>query len=110
MKYNTGTVTLTNGSNVVTGDGTQKWAATGGIAAGQLFTKIGSGITYEVSHVTSNNQFELTAPYGGTTESGALYTVIQSFTPVHNIPYPEPGDVEIATIMKRAFIAIDGLL
>lgn len=108
MKYDIGTVELENGSTTVTGNGGQDFLAN--LLPGQLFTKIGSGVTYEIASVTDEEHFELVAPYGGADDPAALYTVVQSFTPNFGIPYPEIGDVQTATIVKRALTEIDELL
>lgn len=108
MKYNTGTVTVTNGSPTVTGDGSQDFRT---LTGGQLFSVAGSGIAYTISVTpTAANTLTLAANYGGTTLSGQLYTVVQSFTSVFSIPYPDIGDVQTATILKRALMLIDQLL
>lgn len=107
MKYDTGTVSMTNGSAAVVGTGTA-WATN--VTAGQLFTLIGSGVTYQVGSVTDDTHLTLSSNWVGTTAAGLTYTIIQSFTPNKQIPYPEIGDVQTATIMKRALTIIDALL
>lgn len=108
MKYSVGTTSVVNGDATVTGDGSQKFLEF--LSAGQLYTVVGSGIIYEIGSVTDDNHFELTANYAGATASDLLYTVVQSFTSNFDIPYTEPGDVQTATIFKRAMIEIDELL
>lgn len=108
MKYNTGTVNVTNGSPTVTGDGSQKFLTN--LIAGQLFTILNSGVSYEIGAVTDDNEFELVANYAGADAEDQLYTVVQSFTSNFDIPYTEPGDVQTATIFKRAMTLIDELL
>lgn len=106
MKYDRGTVTVTNGSQSVVGVSTL-WAAN--VSAGQLFTVVGSGITYEVGTVVDDTHITLTSNYAGATNSALPYTVIQGFTPNQSIPYPDIGDVQTATILKRAIYKIDGI-
>ena len=106
MKYDFGTVTVTNGSAVVTGSGTQ-WSAN--LDDGELFTVIGSGIAYTIGSVDSDTQVTLTANYAGSSASGLSYTVVQGFTPTFSIPYVDVGDVQTATILKRALMLIDYL-
>lgn len=107
MKYDTGVVNVTNGSNIITGVGTEFLA---NIAGGQLFTVAGSGISYDVAGVTDDTHFTTSAPYGGITQTGLGYTVCKSFTPNFNLPYAEPGDVQTVTIVKRAMTMIDDIL
>lgn len=107
-QYKTGTVDLTNASAVVTGTNT---AWDGEVNAGDLFTIIGTGVNYEVASLGSpaNTTLNLSAPYAGTTLSDQSYVISRDFTPIHGIPYVNKGDVETATILKRAFEIIDGL-
>lgn len=106
MKYSDGTVNVTNGSNSVVGVGTLFSA---NVAAGQLFTIIGSGITNTIASVTDNTHLVLVSNYAGATSTGNAYTIIQGFTTGYGIPYPDIGDVQTATIMKRAMVLIDTL-
>ena len=106
MKYDTGTVAVTNGSAAVVGTGT-KWLTN--LAANQLFSLAGSSIAYTVASITDDTHLTLAANYAGTTGSGLTYTVIQAFTTNYSIPYPDIGDVQTATIMKRAMMLIDTL-
>lgn len=81
--YTTGTVSVTNGSAIVTGVGTS-WV--GNISAGQTFFLPG-GSRYTVSLVNSNTQITLTANYTGTTESGKAYYVITATNAVFTLTH-----------------------
>lgn len=107
MKYNVGTVAVTNGSTAVVGTAT-KWATN--ILAGQFFTVIGSNVFYTVASVTDDTHLVLAATYAGPTLSGLTYDVHQSFTTNYNIPYPQSGDVQIPAILGRAISMIDAEL
>lgn len=107
MKYDTGTVAVTNGSATVVGTGTV-WSTS--LAAGQLFSILGSGVTYTIASITNDTHLVLSANYGGTTASGQLYTVMQGFTTNYSIPYPDIGDVQTATLLKAALVLIDSLI
>jgi hypothetical protein len=72
--YTTGTVSVTNGSAIVTGVGTL-WV--GNLVAGQVFFLPG-GNRYTIQSVDSNTQITLTVPYPAATQSGKSYYVIQS--------------------------------
>ncbi len=103
-QYKTGTVSVTNGSATVTGSGTL-WS--GEIAAGDLFTIVGDNAWYEVASVGSNTSITLSANYAGTTGSGKSYAISRDFTTRLALPYPQKGDIETASIIKRAFEQID---
>ena len=65
--YRTGTVTVTNGSDTVTGSGTA-WSGT--VDPGWVFLGP-DGITYEVESVSSDTAITLATNYGGSSLSGA---------------------------------------
>ncbi|MBI3582367.1 MAG: hypothetical protein HY096_00270 [Nitrospinae bacterium] len=75
--YNTGTVSVTNGSAVVTGSGTT-WSDN--IKKGDRFMVTGNSNKYYILSVDSNTQITLTANYGQATESGKAYTISASLT------------------------------
>lgn len=78
-EYTTGTVTVTNGSKIVTGSGTD---FTGGsppnVRKGDDFVRLGDGITYKVASVESQTQFTLKEDYAGVSGSGVSYAVVQN--------------------------------
>ena len=103
-QYSTGTVTVTNGSAVVTGSGTS-WS--GEITVGDIFTVKGSNAWYQVGSVDSNTQVTLTANYAGATASGALYAITRDFTTRNGYPYPSKKDIETASLIQRALEQVD---
>lgn len=98
-QYKTGTVSVTNGSAVVTGTNTL-WLSN--INAGDAFTVAGTGVIYDVASVDSDTQISLTAPYGGSTASGLIYAATRDFTSPDNFPELVAGDIETPTILTRA--------
>jgi len=104
MQYRTGSVNVENGSSTVTGNGTL-WAAN--ILVGSLFVVKNHGVAYQVASVTSDTELELSVPFYGETDSGILYGISSSFTANKGYPYPERGDIETASIIKRALQEID---
>ena len=106
-QYREGTVSVTNGSQTVTGVGTS-WLAE--VASGYLFVSVGQGIVYQVAAVGSNTSITLAANYAGTSGSGLSYVVARDFTPINNIPIINRGDFETAALLTRAMQIIDGLL
>ena len=106
-QYTAGTVTVTNGSNVVTGAGTA-WLAS--VDQGDIFTVLADGVWYEVAGVASDTSLTLAANYGGVSGGGKAYAVTQSFTQNAGIPYPEQGDVETASLFRRAMATVEQLI
>lgn len=104
MQYKTGTVSVTNGSPDIVGTGTE-WLAT--VTVGSMFSLQGSGVPYIVGSVDSDTEITLTSNYAGSTLSGQSYSLTTSFTPTLGIPYMEQGDIDTATIFKRAALVIE---
>lgn len=104
-QYIGGSVSVTSGSNTITGTSTA-WLTE--VSAGDLFTVNSTGITYEIASVVSDTSLTLTSTYQGTTASGASYTIARDFTPIDGLPYINKGDVETAAILKRAIMMLDG--
>ena len=102
-QYKTGTATVTNGSATVTGSGTL-WLAN--VTAGDSFTVAGDGVMYYVASVDTDTQVTLSAPYAGTTASGAVYAIGTGFTVPDSFPEMSQGDIETATIFTRAMRTI----
>lgn len=103
-QYTTGNVTVTNGNQVVVGNGTL-WS--GNVSAGDLFSIEASGVPYILGSVDSHTQVTLTAAYAGANASAQDYWIGDSFTPMSSLPYPEAGDIDTPTILKRAFTILD---
>ena len=106
MQYKIGTVSVTNGSQIVTGLGTL-WLAN--LVAGALFTIPGDNVTYEVATVDSDTQVTLNANYAGTTDSGLTYAMHRDFTS-GNIPLLSNNDIETGTIFSRAMAQIQDFI
>lgn len=103
-QYRTGTVSVTNGSNIVTGEGTS-WLSN--VEPGDLFTVVGHNFWYEVASVDSDTQLTLSANWPGEDQTGLGYAIATSFTPHFSIPYPEQGDIQTASLVKRAVMRIE---
>ena len=102
-QINDGVISVTNGSSTVTGSDTEFLQA----AVGNLLIVVGDIVSYEIASIQSDTELSLTAPYGGETVESADYVIHQTFTPSFEFPYPERGDIETATIVKRAIKEID---
>ena len=106
-QYRTGTVQTTLGQNSIVGSGT---TFVGNVLAGQIFTVVGDNVWYQVSAVPDNTHLTLAANYAGSSGSGKAYAVTTSFTANLSLPYPEQGDLETASLVKRALTMLDALL
>ena len=104
-QYKTGTVTVTNGSAIVTGIGTE--FQTNGIAAGHRWARNGDSVTYAIASVDSETQITLNSPYAGLTNASAVYTIGKDVTVFHGYPLLFSGDIETATFISYAFQLID---
>jgi len=106
MQYKIGTVSVTNGSAIVTGTGTL-WLAN--LVAGALFTVQGDNVTYTIASVDADLQITLNANYGGVTGSGKTYAAHRDFTS-GGIPLLSNNDIETGTIFSRAMSQIQDLI
>ena len=106
-QYKTGTVSVTNGSKVVTGTGTA-WLSN--VQPGDGFTVAGTQVPYTVGSVDSDGQITLSAAYAGPSGSGLAYAIWRDFTTNENLPELSHGDIETATIWTRALRLIDALV
>ena len=104
-QYKAGDVTVTNNSPTVTGINTL-WLAN--VTASDSFTVAGDGVMYDVGSVDSDTQITLSAPYAGTTASGAVYAIGTGFTVPDSFPEMSQGDIETATIFTRGMRKIQG--
>jgi len=92
------TVSVTNGDATVTASGEDFLTS---LSAGQWFTVVNSGVSYQIASITDDNNFELTAVYAGTTNASASAVIQTSWTTNRNLPKLERGDIETATIFGR---------
>lgn len=98
-----GTVSVTNGSNVVTGTGTQ-WL-TDGVQPGdgfviQIPTGIdGAGVYYTVGGSVTETGLNLASNWAGDTGSGLAYVIIPDFI-APGYPNLLPGDLEVKPIIN----------
>ena len=92
-QYKLGTISITNGTNVVTGVSTQFLA---NVVVGNSFKVSGVNALYNVIAVDSDTQVRISPNYAGTTVSGAQYQISTSFTPNLNLAEIETGDSEFA--------------
>lgn len=96
--YNTGTVSLTNGSAILAGSGTS-W--TGNIVSGD--TIVIGALILTVSTVNSNNNITLTSTYLGPSESGLEYRAYTTSTlSIESVTFSNSTDLSGALIVRYA--------
>ncbi len=105
-QYKTGTVSVTNGSNVVTGVGTL-WSSN--ISVGNFFIKSGDVVGYTVASVISDTSITLTGNYSGTTSASSDYGITIDFTPNLALPTINAGDLNTAAINSEQMRLLDNL-
>jgi len=106
-QYKTGTVTLTNGSPVVTGSGTL-WLANA--ISGNSFTARDETTSYDIQSVDTNLQITLSTNYAGTGGAGLDYSITKDFTTNLELPEIWNGDKDWPWHVTQAFRKIDQYL
>jgi hypothetical protein len=110
MQYQTGTVTVTNGSAAVVGSGTNWASDSDPVMAGDSFTVIGDNATYQVASVQDDTHLSLTTNYTSrATASGLLYYITRDFTTL-GIPVLKRGDVDVPNVIGRMATVVDTLI
>ena len=99
----TGTVDVTNGSQVVTGSGTNWLTST---KINDLFIIQGESVIYRIIAVSSDTQISLSSNYVGTTAAGVAYVIHVDFT-ASGIPLMQDGDIETVSIYNLAVVALE---
>lgn len=89
-QYKTGTVNVTQGQALVTGNGTNFTAA--GIASNNWFVGP-DGVIYTIAGGVTAGQFNLSAPYQGNSQNAQPYAIHKDFHP-NGQPLMEKGDLE----------------
>jgi len=106
-QYQTGTVDVTSGSNVVTGHGTS-WLKN--ISTGDSFMVNGINVHYQVASVDSDTQITLTANWVGATATYQNYNIVRDFTQNYGFPEIGFGDRQWPFRLSQALRAIDSRL
>ena len=98
-----GTVDVTNGSQAVTGSGTN-WLSS--VSANDLFIIQGESVIYRIASVASDTQLSLSSNYVGVTATALPYVVHIDFT-TSGIPLMQDGDIETVSIYNLAVISLE---
>lgn len=108
-QHRTGTVTTTNGSNVITGNGTG-WAAlvvAGVIAPGHFFhlTNDAHRVPYTISWASDTiDEIHLTAPFGGPSITSSYAVTYGGWSPNAGLYMPDANDVDIVMLIKHGLV------
>jgi len=98
-----GTVDVTNGSQVVSGSGTN-WLSS--VSANDLFIIQGESVIYRIASVASDTQLSLSSNYVGVTAAALPYVVHIDFT-TSGIPLMQDGDIETVSIYNLAVVSLE---
>lgn len=105
--YKIGSVSLTNGSNIITSIGTLFLA---NVKAGDDFKVAGENAEYNVISVDSDTQIKIAPNYAGTTASGLSYSISRDFTQNHGLTEVQSGDTDWPFRMTETLRKIDSLI
>lgn len=106
-QYKNGTVSATNGSNVVTGL-TTKWVEH--VSVGDLiFIGEDNPVTHEIGGVIDDSTLHLTSNYSGDSVTDSPYVIHSSFT-ANKIPLWSRGEAFVGVLFNRALLRIEFLL
>lgn len=103
-RYAKGSIAVTNGSNLVTGTGTQ-WTAT---LVGMPFTMEGDAGRYRVSAVHSPTELLLDLAYGGMNRSGLAYTIVFPLFTDYRTPANWDERVYVVDFHQHVQVTVDG--
>ncbi len=106
-QYRTGTVTVTNGSAVVTGEGTL-WDVN--VSVSDIFKVENINTTYKVLSVDSDTQITLTSNWAGSTLTVQNYQMIGDFTDNFSLSEVWLGDKDWQYHLTETLREIDRLL
>lgn len=106
-QYRQGTVSVTEGSQTVLGEGTS-WLAN--VQPGNLFSVSNDNVWYTISAVGGDGEMTLATPYSGDTEEDLSYAVHRDFTPNLSMPYPTYGDTGTGSLLGVAMTTLDAAI
>lgn len=119
MKYETGTITVTVGSNVVAGTGTD-WSSLDDFwlidpTIPKQLTITALGLSYRILAITADGSLKIAKPIPAlpgavASASGLEYYITADFTPWLEIPLPRQGDMDKGGLLKRGLEKIDDAL
>ena len=106
-QYKVGTISVTNGSAVITGSGTDWNNVLYNIKANDSVFIAGDTVDYRVLTVDSATQITLTGAVQRSTAAGLTYAVSKDFTPNINLPLVGTGDIRTDQLFSRAMNNLD---
>lgn len=103
MQINSGTITATENAVVVVGSAEADWAQ---VLPGNLF--ICQNKIYQIVAVNPTlKQLTLSPAWSTASVTEAAYAIVRDFSPNLGLPLLNPGDLEAAAIVTRAFQVLD---
>lgn len=102
--YSEGAVSVTNGSKIVTGIGTEWGVIT---FVGRYFEVVGGTQRYKIARMISTTSLELEDAYAGTTEPYAYYSIHVPDGERRSIYWSEPGESEAWPLRNTLNMAED---
>lgn len=105
-QYGLGTVSVEDGSDVVTGDGTQDFTLV--IAGGEIwFPRATPQNWYKCVEAIDANHFRIQGTWSGADTSGVSYYIHRNITPLMKLPFTTDGDQGGHTISEAAMLAVE---
>ena len=109
-QYKVGTISVTNGSAVITGSGTDWNNVLYNIKANDSVFIAGDTVDYRVLTVDSATQITLTGAVQRATGSGLTYAISKDFTPNISLPLVGTGDIRTDQLFSRAMNNLDSVV
>ena len=105
--YKTGTASVANNSNTITGSGTLFVA---NVKVGDDFKVSGENAEYNVISIDSDIQIKIAPNYAGATASGLSYSISRDFTQNNGLTEIQPGDTDWPFRMTETIRKVDALI
>ncbi len=105
-QYNTGNITLVNGSTQVVGASCD-WLTASAVKVGDMLKKNAENAWYNVSAVNLATRITISPAYAGSNASNVDYAITRDFTPNLSLPEISSGDLDWQDSFTRAIRILD---
>lgn len=105
-QYNTGNITLVNGSTTVVGASCDWWTASA-VKIGDMLKRTGQGAWYNVTAITSATNLSISPAWAAANASNVGYAITRDFTPNLVLPEVAAGDYDWQDSYTRAMRILD---
>lgn len=105
-QYNTGNITLVNGSSIVVGASCD-WLTASNVKIGDMLKKSGENAWYNITYVNTATNLNISPAYAGSNASNVGYAITRDFTPSLNLPEVAAGDYDWQDSYTRAMRILD---